>query len=136
VKSRLDVAVSDLGPTNLKNIADPVRVYSLEVGGFVDAARPSPSKSAEKERLSSWRGPDRPSIAMLAFNNMSGDPEQEYFSDGRRDAAFMQTRSRKVEMPGGCNRGVAVSHSVTGAHAGALPVGGVAPDYPTHRHRK
>src|ERR1700682_4743914 len=68
VKSRLDLAVSDLGPTKLKNIAEPVRVYSLEVSA------PAPVK-----RLAL---PDKPSIAVLAFQNMSGDPEQEYFADG------------------------------------------------------
>ena len=42
VKSRLDLAVSDLGPTQLKNIAEPVRVYSLAVGGLRKRSRPSP----------------------------------------------------------------------------------------------
>jgi TolB-like protein len=68
VKGRLDIAVSDLGPTKLKNVAEPVRVYSLEVSA------PAPAK-----RLAL---PDKPSIAVLAFQNMSGDPEQEYFADG------------------------------------------------------
>ena len=48
VKSRLDLAVSDLGPTQLKNIAEPVHVYSVEVG---KAARPKPFKPiARKQR--------------------------------------------------------------------------------------
>src|SRR6202046_2894042 len=47
VKGRLDLAVSDLGPTQLKNIADPVRVYSLEVGAPAHA-KPSPSPAPDK----------------------------------------------------------------------------------------
>jgi adenylate cyclase len=79
VKARLDLAVSDLGPTQLKNIAEPVRVYSLQVGV---AAERKPSAAAP-EKLSERPAPaTQHSIAVLAFNNMSGDPEQEYFSDG------------------------------------------------------
>ena len=71
VKARLDLAVSDLGPTMLKNIADPVHAYSLQVG------RPAEAKPAPALPL-----PDKPSIAVLPFQNMSGDAEQEYFVDG------------------------------------------------------
>jgi adenylate cyclase len=78
VKARLDLAVSDLGPTKLKNIAEPVRVYSLQV------SLPTPVKHAPQAQEASARLalPDKPSIAVLAFRNMSGDPEQEYFADG------------------------------------------------------
>ena len=49
VKGRLDLAVIDLGPIQLKNIAEPIRVYSLEVGASADA-KPAPSRSARKIR--------------------------------------------------------------------------------------
>jgi adenylate cyclase len=72
VKSRLPLAVTDLGETKLKNIAEPIRTYSLEVG-----AAAAPKTIAPTAALS-----EKPSIAALPFQNMSGDPEQEYFVDG------------------------------------------------------
>jgi TolB-like protein len=69
VKARLDLGVVDLGPTQLKNIAEPIRVYALKVGV---AAEAKPGLAL----------PDKPSIAVLPFQNMSGDAEQEYFVDG------------------------------------------------------
>ena len=74
VKSRLDLAVSDLGPTELKNIAEPVRVYSLQVGV------PAQAKAAAPEPLKP--PPPRLSIVVLPFANLGGDPEQDYFVDG------------------------------------------------------
>jgi adenylate cyclase len=75
VKGRLDLAVTDLGPTQLKNIAEPIRVYSLNVGQPAHAKAapaPAPEKSA----------PPRLSIVVLPFANIGGDAEQEHFVDG------------------------------------------------------
>ena len=75
VKGRLDLAVADRGPTQLKNIAEPIRVYSLQVG--VPAQRkPAPAPTSEKS------APARLSIVVLPFSNIGGDPEQEHFVDG------------------------------------------------------
>ncbi len=78
VRARLDLAVSDLGETQLKNIAEPMRVYSLAVG------LPAEAKPAPQVRLAEGKAaaPEKPSIAVLPFQNMSGDPEQDYFADG------------------------------------------------------
>jgi TolB-like protein/class 3 adenylate cyclase/tetratricopeptide (TPR) repeat protein len=68
IKGKVELDVSDLGEQQLKNIAQPVRVYSVRLDG-----------APERPVLAL---PDKPSIAVLAFQNMSGDPEQEYFVDG------------------------------------------------------
>jgi adenylate cyclase len=83
VKARLDLAVSDLGHTELKNIAEPIRVYSLGVGVPAEAKPAAQAPAIAQDATSPHLAlPDKPSIAVLAFQNMSGDPEQEYFADG------------------------------------------------------
>jgi TolB-like protein len=73
VKGRLDLAVRDLGPIQLKNIAEPIRVYSLGVDG---PAKSAPSPAPEKST------PPRLSLVVLPFANIGGGPEQEHFVDG------------------------------------------------------
>ena len=80
VKARLDLSVSDLGNTQLKNIAEPIRVYSLRVG--TTAQEKAAATSGLPPALASTAPPPKLSIAVLPFSNMSGDVEQEYFADG------------------------------------------------------
>ena len=75
VKGRLDLAVTDLGPTQLKNIAEPIRVYALDVG-MPAVAKPAPTTVIEQYI------PPRLSMVVLPFANICGDPEQDYFVDG------------------------------------------------------
>ena len=68
VKGKLTLEVSDAGEHQLKNIVQPVRVYGVRL----DGATTRPALAL----------PDKPSVAVLPFQNLSGDPEQEYFADG------------------------------------------------------
>lgn len=83
VKARLDLAIDDRGAVHLKNITDPVHVYSLQVGARTPAPSAAQAEPVKREEsLPRLALPDKPSIAVLPFQNMSGDTEQEYFADG------------------------------------------------------
>ena len=80
VKGKVNVGFEDQGEQTIKNISDPVRTFRLWGGAIgVETPAAKPSRSAAEIDLSL---PDKPSIAVLPFTNMSGDPEQEYFTDG------------------------------------------------------
>jgi adenylate cyclase len=70
INGRFDFVFEDMGPQQLKNITRPVRAYRVRLDGRTLAAAPTLAL------------PDKPSIAVLPFQNMSGDPEQDYFCDG------------------------------------------------------
>jgi adenylate cyclase len=74
VRDKLDYAFEDMGEQQVKNISRPVRVYRVRDAVAVKSATAQPQPALPL--------PEKPSIAVLAFQNMSGDPEQEYFADG------------------------------------------------------
>jgi TolB-like protein/class 3 adenylate cyclase len=94
VRDKLAFAFEDMGEQQVKNIARPVRVFAVNVGARASRPQsplPTPPPLAREGSAPARVGaaepapltlPDKPSLAVLPFQNMSGDPEQEYFADG------------------------------------------------------
>jgi TolB-like protein/class 3 adenylate cyclase/Tfp pilus assembly protein PilF len=79
IRGKVDIAFDDMGPQTLKNIAEPMRAWRLRTDqALASTAQPKPPAEAAPGLAL----PEKPSIAVLPFQNMSGDAEQEYFADG------------------------------------------------------
>jgi adenylate cyclase len=79
IRGKIDITFEDLGSQSLKNIVEPMRVWRVPYGRAVPAV---PNRLPVDDALAL---PDKPSIAILPFTNLSSDPEQEYFADGMVD---------------------------------------------------
>jgi adenylate cyclase len=77
VKGRVDVDFADLGKQQVKNIAQPVQVYRIELDNPAGAM-----ESVATSKAGALELPDKPSVVVLPFTNMSEDPQQDYFADG------------------------------------------------------
>jgi TolB-like protein/class 3 adenylate cyclase len=87
VRGKISAEFMDIGEQHLKNIARPVRAYKVSVDASIGGEEAKPALTP----------PDKPSIAVLPFQNMSGDPEQEYFADGMvEDIITALSRTRRL----------------------------------------
>jgi len=114
IRDRLPFVFEDLGEQQVKNIARPVRVYRVRDAG---ARSPLPTPALAL--------PDKPSIAVLPFANISGDPEQEYFADGMVDEFLLQGPISRREAGRArigrplCSRGLGPQGGRSRAHHGS-----------------
>ena len=79
VRGKVEIVCDDMGPQPLKNITEPMQTWRVRLTGQIASAARTSSTANEAQALPL---PDKPSIAVLPFQNMSGDPEQDYFADG------------------------------------------------------
>ncbi|CAN7661261.1 adenylate/guanylate cyclase domain-containing protein [Rhizobium sp. LjRoot254] len=91
IGGRLEVAFEDLGEKMLKNISRPVRLYRVALDG------PIPDVASPPQEADTTRAVSKPSIVVLPFDNMSGDPEQEFFADGMTEDIITEL-SRRHEL--------------------------------------
>jgi adenylate cyclase len=116
VPIRLPIAFKSLGEQNLKGFDLPVRAFnvSLKPGEMVPAPEVDTGSQDETRNQTSFVETDRPSIAVLPFGNMSGDSEQEYFSDGISEEIITElSRFHDLFVKALLNRSCATPHMTT-----------------------
>jgi adenylate cyclase len=93
IRGKVEIVFDDIGSQALKNIAEPMRVWRVRIDTGASSVGPALSPAGPHAPTL----PDKPSIAVLPFQNMSGDPEQEYFADGMlEDIITGLSRSRSL----------------------------------------